>query len=60
MWSAARRSIRPSAPCLEAFSALNNPRFGNPNGAITNPAVVGTINSAAGNRTVQLGGKFQF
>ncbi len=45
---------------LEAFSALNNPQFGKPNGAITNPAVVGTITSAGGNRTVQIGGKFQF
>jgi hypothetical protein len=45
---------------LEAFSALNNPQFGNPNAAITNPAVVGTITSAGGNRTVQIGGKFQF
>ena len=45
---------------LEAFSALNNPQFGNPNAAITNPAVVGQINSAGGNRTVQIGGKLQF
>ena len=45
---------------LEAFGALNNPQFGNPNGTITNPNVVGAISSAVGNRTVQLGGKLQF
>jgi len=45
---------------LEAFSALNNPQFGNPNGAITNPAVVGTITSAGGNRTVQIGARLTF
>ena len=44
---------------LEAFSAFNNPQFGNPNATITNPAVVGTISSAGGNRTVQIGAKLQ-
>lgn len=45
---------------LEAFSALNNPQFGNPSALITNPAVVGRITSAGGNRTIQIGGKLQF
>lgn len=45
---------------LEAFSALNNAQFGNPNATITNPAVVGRITSAGGNRTVQIGAKLQF
>ena len=45
---------------LEAFSVLNNPQFGNPNATITNPAVVGQITSAGGNRTVQIGAKLQF
>ena len=45
---------------LDAFSALNNPQFGNPNATITNPAVVGRITGAGGNRTVQIGAKLQF
>ncbi len=45
---------------LEAFSALNNAQFGNPNATITNPAVVGRITSAGGNRTMQIGAKLQF
>ncbi|HUQ91993.1 MAG TPA: hypothetical protein VM120_09940 [Bryobacteraceae bacterium] len=45
---------------LEAFSALNNAQFGNPNATITNPAVVGRITGAGGNRTVQIGAKLQF
>jgi hypothetical protein len=44
---------------LEAFSALNNPQFSNPNSTITNPTVVGTIASAGGSRTVQIGAKLQ-
>lgn len=45
---------------LEAFSALNNPQFGNPNALITNPAVVGRITNAGGNRTIQIGAKLTF
>ena len=45
---------------MEAFSVFNHPLFNNPNANISNLATVGTISSAGGNRTVQLGAKLQF
>jgi hypothetical protein len=45
---------------MEAFSVFNHPTFGNPSASISNPAAVGRITSAGGNRTVQLGAKLTF
>ncbi|MBV9083676.1 MAG: TonB-dependent receptor [Acidobacteriaceae bacterium] len=45
---------------LDAFSVFNHPQFGNPSANISNTATVATINSASGNRTVQIGAKIQF
>jgi len=45
---------------LDAFSAFNNPQFSNPNANISNAATVGTITSATGNRTMQIGARLQF
>jgi hypothetical protein len=45
---------------LDAFSVFNHPQFSNPNANISNLATVATITSATGNRTVQIGAKFQF
>lgn len=45
---------------LDAFGAFNNPQFSNPNANISNPATVGTITSATGNRTMQIGAKLRF
>ena len=44
---------------LDAFDALNNPNFANPNGAIGTPAV-GIINGANTSRDLQVGAKFVF
>jgi hypothetical protein len=45
---------------LDAFSVFNHPQFSNPSASISNAATVGTITSATGNRTVQIGAKLQF
>jgi hypothetical protein len=45
---------------MDAFSVFNHPQFSNPNANISNTATVGTITSATGNRTVQIGAKLQF
>jgi hypothetical protein len=45
---------------MDAFSVFNHPQFSNPNASISNTATVGTITSATGNRTVQIGAKLQF
>jgi hypothetical protein len=45
---------------IDAFSVFNHPQFSNPNSNISNPTTAGTITSAGGNRTVQLGAKLQF
>lgn len=45
---------------LDAFSTFNNPQFSNPQANISNPATVGTITSATGNRTMQIGARLQF
>ncbi len=44
---------------LDAFDALNNPNFANPNAAIGTPAV-GIINGANTSRDLQVGAKFVF
>jgi hypothetical protein len=44
---------------IDAFDALNNPNFANPNAAIGTPAV-GTITGANTSRQVQLSAKFVF
>jgi hypothetical protein len=45
---------------LDAFSAFNHPLFANPASNISNAKTVGTITSATGNRTIQIGAKLQF
>ena len=44
---------------LDAFSVFIHPQFSNPSASISNAATVGTITSASGNRTVQIGAKLQ-
>jgi hypothetical protein len=44
---------------FETFSLLNRTNFSNPNATI-NTSSFGTITSASGSRTIQLGGKLQF
>jgi hypothetical protein len=44
---------------FETFSLLNRTNFSNPNAPI-NTSSFGTITSASGSRTIQLGGKLQF
>jgi len=44
---------------FETFALFNRTKFGNPNATI-NTSSFGTITSASGSRTIQLGAKLQF